>query len=122
VINKNACYSDLHSDHRLTLPLGQSTRANHAPVLPQYFSLAAGTVLEPFLRRYLDSAAWELELRTLVGRIIVFGPIVGITILPAVYESSFDRQKLVASAACRVIPLGIGWQPLFTSVTKISVG
>jgi hypothetical protein len=118
MINNIIRYFDLQSNSRTTMAKGQAGGVGHAPVFPQYITLAAGVVLEPFLRRYIDSGAWNFDGSVLIGR-IVFGSIIGIIILPAVYKSSFDPQKPVLVQLAALFPLGIGWQSLFTTATKI---
>ena len=53
---------------------------------------------------------------------MIFGLIVGIILLPAVYKSAFDPQKPVLVQLAALFPLGIGWQSLFVSATKLTVG
>jgi hypothetical protein len=121
MINQIARYFDLQSDLRRVTAGGHSGGGAHAPVFPQYLALAAGVVVEPLLRRYIETGAWQFDLSSLIGRVL-FGLIIGIIILPAVYKSSFDPQKPVLVQLAALFPLGIGWQSLFSSATKIAIG
>ena len=59
------------------------------------------------LRTYIQSGAWQFEWSPLLGR-AVFGLVVGIILLPAVYKAAFDRQKPVPVQLAALFPLGIG--------------
>jgi hypothetical protein len=78
-------------------------------------------VIEPLLRTYIVSGTWQYQSSALLGRVI-FGLIVGLILLPGIYKSTFDPQKPVPVQLAALFPLGIGWQTLFTSATKIAVG
>jgi hypothetical protein len=103
------------------MPGQGDSRPRHAPVIPQYLAVSAGVFVEHLLRKYIDTGVWQLEWSALLGR-MVFGLIIGIIILPAVYKSSFDPQKPVLVQLAALFPLGIGWQSLFTTATKLTMG
>lgn len=120
MLNRVIRYFDLQSASRRMVAQGQSSNT-HAPVLPQYLVVSAGVVVEPLLRHYIESGAWQYQMSALIGRVI-FGLIIGIILLPAVYKSVFDPQKPVLVQLAALFPMGIGWQSLFTSVTNLAAG
>ena len=117
MLNQLIRYFDLQSAHRQLVARGQAA-ADHAPVLPQYLVVSLGVVVEPLLRDYIASGTWHVDWSALVGRAF-FGLIVGVILLPAVYKSAFDPQKPVLVQLAALFPLGIGWQSLFVSATKL---
>lgn len=121
MINSLVRYFDLQSGARRTGPAGHAAGGGHAPVLPQYFVVCAGVIIEPLLRAYMATDQWPAVDSALLGR-IVFGLIVGIIILPSIYKSAFDPEKPILIQLAALFPLGIGWQSLFTSATKIATG
>lgn len=121
MLNRIFRYFDLQSAQRTTIAVGYKSSAHHAPVLPQYLSVCAGIIVEPFLRHYIESAHWIADFSTLWER-VVFGLIVGVVILPGVYKATFDPKKPVLVQLAALFPLGIGWQSLFTSATKTVAG
>lgn len=121
MVNRIIRYFDLQSAHRHVLAQGHDSTAPPAPVLPQYLIVSAGVIADPLLRAYISSGAWSFELPAVLGRML-FGLIVGIILLPAVYKSTFDTQKPVLVQLAALFPLGIGWQSLFTTATKIVHG
>src|SRR5262245_13492299 len=120
MLNQLIRYFDLQSRHRLLVAQGQAA-ARHAPVLPQYIVVSLGIIVEPLLRDYIASGSWHIDWSALLGRVI-FGLIIGIILLPAVYKSAFDPQRPVLVQLAALFPLGIGWQSLFVSATKLAVG
>lgn len=120
LLNTIIRYFDLQSASRRTVAEGHDASRKHAPVLPQYAVVSAGVVVEPLLRTYIASGVWQYQGSAFASR-IVFGLIVGIILLPAVYKSTFDPQKPVLVQLAALFPLGIGWQSLFTSATKIAI-
>jgi hypothetical protein len=121
MVNRVIRYFDLQSDSRRVGAEGHAARAAHAPVFAQYLVVAAGVIIEPALRNYVSTGAWDFAGSAFFGR-VVFGLIVGIIILPAVYKSAFDPQKPLLVQLAALFPLGIGWQSLFQSATKLTVG
>jgi len=112
----------LQSQERSLVAEGhEASSRKHAPVLPQYLAVALGVVVEPLLRHYVATNSWDVEWASLAGR-TVFGLIVGIIILPGVYKASFDPEKPLLIQLAALFPIGIGWQSLFTSATKITLG
>lgn len=116
MLNALVRYFDLQSGRRLGA-VGHAADSGHAPVLPQYFIVALGVVVDPLLRHYIQYSSWNVAWSTLFGR-VVFGLIVGIIILPAVYKSTFDTNKPIFLQLLALFPLGIGWQSLFTAATQ----
>jgi hypothetical protein len=121
MLNNLVRYFDLQSQQRSVAAEGHGAGPVHAPVLPQYCFVAAGVVVEPLLRKYIESGAWHVGWSVLFGR-IVFGLVVGLILLPAVYKSTFDPTKPTLVQLAALFPLGVGWQSLFTSATRLAVG
>ena len=115
--NRIIRYFDLQSAQRRVSTVGHKATPAHAPVLPQYAAISAGVIVQPLLHQYIEKEIWSFDLATFGGRVI-FGLIIGIIILPAVYKSSFDPAKPVLIQLAALFPLGIGWQSLFASATK----
>jgi hypothetical protein len=120
MINKMVRYFDLQSQRRSTIPRGLAS-APPAPVLPQYLAVCAGIIAEPFLRIYIETGEWNFVLGAFFGR-VVFGLLIGIILLPAVYKSSFDPSKPVTVQLAALFPMGIGWQAIVSSATKGVIG
>jgi hypothetical protein len=121
MLNSIIRYFDLQSNHRSVIAQGNNARTRYAPVLPQYLVVSAGVFIEPILRNYMKTGNWEINWSSIIGR-VVFGLIVGIIILPGLYKSTFDSRKPLVVQLAALFPLGIGWQTLFTSATKITLG
>jgi hypothetical protein len=121
MLNPIVRYFDLQSAQRTATPAGHKAASKAAPVLPQYLAVSAGVIIEPFLRRYIDKGSWEVDVETFLGRAL-FGLIIGIVILPSIYKSTFDPKQPIIIQLFALFPLGIGWQSLFTSATKIVTG
>ena len=121
MINEIVTYFDLQSARRRTAAEGNSAASPQAPVLPQYLVVSIGVFIEPFLRHYMDSGTWTIDWRSALSR-AAFGLIVGVIILPAVYKSSFDPGKPLLVQLAALFPLGIGWQSIFASATKLLTG
>ncbi len=116
MLNSVIRYFDLQSSTRSTVPKGQASGV-YAPVLPQYLATCAGVIAEPFLRTYITSGEWGMEQSALWGRVI-FGLIIGVILLPAVYKSAFDPSKPIAVQLAAMFPMGVGWQSLVASSAK----
>jgi len=121
MLNNFIRYFDLQSTMRSVAAEGHAAGPNHAPVFLQYVFVSAGIIVEPLLRKYIESGGWQVDWSALGGR-VVFGLIVGLILLPAVYKSTFDPKKPILVQLAALFPLGIGWQSLFTSATKITMG
>jgi hypothetical protein len=89
-----------------------------ASVWPQYIAVAAGVVVEPYLRRYIEKETWSFDLSTFAGRLL-FGLFIAIILLPAVYRSAFDPDKPVIVQLAALFPMGIGWQSLVNVGTTL---
>jgi hypothetical protein len=121
MLNNVIRYFDLQSVARSTVAEGTAASRKHAPVFPQYAVVSAGVIVEPLLRGYITTGAWHYVNSEFLGRVL-FGLVVGIILLPGVYKSAFDPEKPILVQLAALFPLGIGWQSLFTSITKISAG
>lgn len=117
MLSKLIRYFDLQSESRGVAAVGHAAGAGPAPVIPQYLAVAAGVFIEPLLRGYIESGQWQFQWSGVLGR-LVFGLIIALILLPAVYKSAFDPQKPVLVQLAALFPLGIGWQSLFASATK----
>lgn len=113
-------YFDLQAEQRQLTAQGQAANRT-APVLPQYVVVSLGVVVEPLLRNYIASGSWHFSWSAFLERVI-FGMLVGIVLLPAVYKSTFDPRKPILIQLAALFPLGIGWQSLFLSATKLAIG
>ncbi len=109
-------YFDLQSARR-TAVAGGHNADDPAPVLPQYAALAFGVVIEPFLRHYIETGAWAVDLGAVVGR-VAFGLVIALVILPSVYRSTFDPTKPILVQLAALVPLGLGWQSLFNAAVE----
>jgi hypothetical protein len=116
MLNNLIRYFDLQSGGRTVKATGHAA-SDAAPVLPQYVALALGVVIEPFLRHYIETGSWAVELRTVLAR-LVFGLIIAIVIIPSVYRSSFDPTKPVLVQLAALFPMGLGWQSLFNAAVE----
>ena len=121
MLNNLIGYFDLQSEQRSVIAKGHASSTRHAAVVPQYLAVSAGVIVEPFLRHYAAAGSWSVDLSALLGR-TMFGLIIGIILLPAVYKSSFDPKKPVLVQLAALFPLGIGWQSLLISAAKITLG
>lgn len=115
MIEKIIGYFDLQSQSRKTRAFGHA--GTSAPVLPQYFALAAGVVIEPFLRKYIETGHWTAALSDVIGRIL-FGLVIAVVLLPSVYRSSFDPAKPILVQLAALVPMGMGWQSLFNAAVN----
>jgi hypothetical protein len=109
MLNRLIRYFDLQSGHRHIGAQGTSGGSRHLPVFPQYLVVSAGVFVEPLLRKYVEAGAWQFEWSGLVGR-AVFGLVIGIILLPAVYKRTFDPQRPLPVQLATLFTLGIGWQ------------
>jgi len=67
MLNKIGDYFDLQSEKRTLATQGQSKGTIYAPVLPQYAAVCLGVMVEPYLRHYINSGAWEYDGKTLLA-------------------------------------------------------
>lgn len=107
-------YFDLQSGEgriRADSDLSAGTGSHFAAVWPQYLTVASGVVAEPFLRNYIAVGSWSVEFSQLGGR-IVFGLIIAVMLLPAVYRAAFDPSKPIIVQLAALFPMGIGWQSI----------
>lgn len=118
MINNLIGYLDLQSERRdFAKGQGASGSGESLSVWPQYLAAAAGVIADPFLRNYIASGSFNVTWHVLWLRVI-FGLLIGLAILPAVYRASFDagRPSLVQIATLFVS--GLGWQSLFSAAVK----
>ena len=99
MLNSVFRYFDLQFKIRSVTPQGTSGQSTYAPVLPQYLAASAGVIVEPLLRGYINTGAWQYGISALAGR-VVFGLIVGIVLLPAIYKSADRCGHLAVQASC----------------------
>ena len=107
-LRKLVSYFDLRGDRS---GIAAENAPTMASVWPQYLTVAAGVIVEPFLRKYMDTGAWGFTQSIFLGRVL-FGLIIAIILLPAVYRSAFDADKPVVVQLAALFPMGIGWQSL----------
>lgn len=119
MLNSIIRYFDLQSESRDVAPKGDK-KPPHAAVFPQYLAVAVGVIIEPLLRKYVETGTWQVDWSAVGGRVI-FGLIIAMIILPGIYKSVFDPEKPVIIQLLALLPFGIGWQTVFTSLTKIAV-
>jgi hypothetical protein len=87
-------------------------RAQHAPVLPQYGAVAAGVLVDPLLRSFIDSETFNFDFWSFLAR-AGFALLMAILLLPAVYKNAFDPDKPLLVQLCALFTSGVGWQSLF---------
>ena len=116
MINKLFRYFDLQSGNKSLVATGNSG-GSYMGVILQYIAVVGGVIAQPFLQYYVEHAAWNINLDAFIGR-TVFGLLIGIILLPAVYKSSFDPGKPVLVQLAALFPMGIGWQSLVSSAAK----
>lgn len=114
-MNRIFAYFDLQSGRRDVIAAGHSSEK--APVWPQYIALAAGVILEPFLRHYIEHGEWSVTVDAVIGR-VAFGLIIAVVILPSVYRASFDPGKPIIVQLAALLPMGLGWQSLFNTAVQ----
>ena len=124
MLNEIVRYFDLQSESRPQAPMarapGPAAPSEHAPVLPQYAAVAAGVLVDPLLRSYIDSQTFNFDFWSLVTR-AGFALVMAILLLPAVYKNAFDPEKPILVQLCALFTSGVGWQSLFqTAATAAS--
>jgi hypothetical protein len=109
MLNEIVSYFDLQSRQRPSIHAGaaRATAADqsHAPVLPQYAAVAAGVLVDPLLRRYIDSQTFNFDFWSLLTR-AGFALLMGILLLPAVYKNAFDPEKPSSCSFARCLRRG----------------
>jgi hypothetical protein len=129
MLNEIVRYFDLQSRQRppkpskAKLPSGAARMAgadhHHAPVLPQYAAVAAGVLVDPILRSYVDSETFNFDLepsgesgiRTADGDLIVACGL----------QECLRPGKAHPRTALALFTSGVGWQSLFqTAATAAS--
>ena len=108
--NRLIRYFDLNSGQRGVQPPPN-------PVWPQYLVVAAGVLVEPYLRNYIQKGNWDVDPAGLLGRTI-FALLIAVVILPAIYRGAFDPNKPISIQLMALFPLGIGWRSLFDTAVK----
>ncbi|MFB6414944.1 MULTISPECIES: hypothetical protein [Bradyrhizobium] len=118
MLNNIIAYFDLQSEKRARGPTGFSDDGSgHAPVLPQYFALTLGVLVDPLLRNYIASGAFNVSFQTLGARSI-FALLIAIVLLPAVYRNAFDPSRPISVQLCALFVSGLGWQSVFQAAVK----
>lgn len=90
---------------------------NFAPVIPQYIALVLGILADPFIKSYLATKSFGLDIGAL-GPLLAFSIIMGIMILPGVYKNSFAPDKPILVQLAAIFTAGVGWQTLFEAAAK----
>ncbi len=131
MLNDIVRYFDLHSRQRSVTPKGVTAAprtkraaepsAKHAPVLPQYAAVAAGVLVDPLLRSYIDSETFNFDFWSLLAR-AGFALLMAILLLPAVYKNAFDPDKPLLVQLCALFTSGVGWQSLFQTAATAAGG
>jgi hypothetical protein len=121
-------YFDIHSTKRKRLEqverLSESGRLTlgRKPRLtawPQWLTLFAGVLIQPFFRQYQLSLHWHWEgfwgwaLFALVTTVLIF---------PAVYRTAFDDEKPVVVLLAPIFAAGLGWESLLATAVKAATG
>lgn len=131
MLNEVVRYFDLYSQQRSATPKGVTAaprmkhdrwaRAKHASVLPQYAAVAAGVLVDPLLRSYIDSETFNFDFWSLLAR-AGFALLMAILLLPAVYKNAFDPDKPILVQLCALFTSGVGWQSLFQTAATAASG
>jgi len=93
------------------------TPPTFAPVWPQYIALVLGICADPFIKSYIATKTFSLDLATL-GPLLAFSIIMGIMVLPGVYRNSFAPDKPLLVQLAAIFTAGVGWQTLFEAAAK----
>lgn len=119
MINRIIKYFDLQSRRRsLTIGVAGQERLS---VFPQYIAASLGVIAEPYLSAYANTGSFSFDTEGFVSRII-FGLIIGLVILPAVYRAAFDDEKPRLVQFATLFVSGLGWQSLFAAALKAGEG
>jgi hypothetical protein len=131
MLNEIVRYFDLQSRQRPPKPSGAKlpsgaarmagTDHHHAPVLPQYAAVAAGVLVDPLLRSYIDSETFNFDFWSFLAR-AGFALLMAILLLPAVYKNAFDPDKPLLVQLCPLFTSGVGWQSLFQTAATAAGG
>lgn len=115
MLNEIVGYFDLQSRQRppkpskAKRPSGAARTAaadrHHAPVLPQYAAVAAGVLVDPLLRSYVDSETFNFDYWSLLAR-AGFALLMAILLLPAVYKNAFDPESPSSCSSVRCLRRG----------------
>jgi hypothetical protein len=94
-----------------------TTAPQFAPVWPQYIALVLGIVADPFIKNYIATKSFGMDLGAL-GPLLAFSIVMGIMILPGVYKNSFAPDKPILVQLAAIFTAGVGWQTLFEAAAK----
>lgn len=97
--------------------VGEAATPQFAPVWPQYIALVLGIVADPFIKNYIATKSFGLDL-TAFGPLLAFSIVMGIMILPGVYKNSFAPDKPILVQLAAIFTAGVGWQTLFDAAAK----
>jgi hypothetical protein len=115
-------YFDLQSARRTTMPVAHGAGpAKRLPVLPQYFALVLGVVVQPYLQAYIQAGVWSVSIAAVAGR-LAFGLILGAIAFPGIYKNAFDPDKPLFVQLCAIFAAGIGWQSIIQGGAKAALG
>ncbi|MCG8653058.1 MAG: hypothetical protein MI861_24680 [Pirellulales bacterium] len=81
---------------------------------PQWITLVAGIVIQPFFANYRVNGVWAFEG---FSGWTLFAVIAGVIIFPSVYRQSFDDKPLIVSLG-PIFTAGLGWEALLGTAIK----
>jgi hypothetical protein len=96
---------------------GNTTNFN---VLPQYFFLLLGVVIQPFLEGYMASGHWRLGSFSDIWGWVVVSAVIAFVLLPAVYKGAFDESKPLTIQLAPIFTSGLGWQTAFGTLVHFA--
>ena len=82
-----------------------------------YCALVTGIITQPYFSTYQQTGSWEIKQSVLAN--LLFSCVIGMILLPTIYRRSFHNGEPVILTYCTVYSMGIGWQGLFSVITKI---
>jgi len=94
-----------------------ATPPQFAPVWPQYIALVLGIVADPFIKSYIATKSFGMDLGA-IGPLLAFSIVMGIMILPGVYKNSFAPDKPILVQLAAIFTAGVGWQTLFEAAAN----
>jgi hypothetical protein len=113
-MNKIIRYFDLASELRAKAPVAKA-KGKTLHWFPQYVFLIIGIIVQPFFAAYQQTGQWNFA--GFRGKVL-FAVIVGLTVFPAVYKSSFDPEKPIFVQLCAIFAVGMGWESLLHTTLK----
>ena len=117
--NKVTQYFDLNAEIR-ELPAAGRPKDGGAPTIrawPQWLTLLAGIIVQPYLATYRATGAWNFELADFWVW-LVFSIIVAFVLFPSVYKKAFDATKPIGVLLAPIFTAGIGWEAIFSTAIE----